>query len=64
MEKNIGSTDRILRIVAGLIIMIVGAFYGSWWGLIGIIPLATAFMQWCPLYVPFGLSTRKSKQAH
>jgi hypothetical protein len=43
MKANVGSTDRIIRIVLGLI------------------PLATAFMRWCPAYLPFGISTCKTE---
>lgn len=59
MKKNMGSADRIIRIVLGLLIGAAGIYFKSWWGLIGIIPLLTAFISWCPLYAPFGLSTRK-----
>lgn len=57
MKKNVGGTDRVLRIVLGLVIIALGILYQSWWGLIGIVPLATAFINWCPLYTPFGIST-------
>jgi len=57
--KNIGKTDSIIRIVLGTIIIAIGLFYGSWWGLLGLIPLATTAFGVCPLYLPFGISTRK-----
>ncbi len=57
MKKNIGTTDRIIRVVLGLVIIGLGIYYGSWWGLLGLIPLATAAMGWCGLYSLFGLST-------
>ncbi|MAT57309.1 MAG: DUF2892 domain-containing protein [Melioribacteraceae bacterium] len=60
MKTNVGSTDRILRIVLGVVIIAVGFYYQSWWGVIGIVPLATAFMRWCPAYLPFGISTCKT----
>lgn len=63
MEKNIGKTDRIIRIVAGIAILLIGIIYKSWWGLIGIVPLATAFMSWCPLYAPCNITTRRGKTA-
>lgn len=64
MKTNIGSTDRIIRIVAGLAILGAGYFLKSWWGLVGIPPLLTAVVRFCPAYVPFGLSTcaRNDKQ--
>ncbi|MGX9350635.1 YgaP family membrane protein [Shimia sp. W99] len=55
--KNVGSVDRILRIVIGAL-LVLGALmgYGVWmW--IGVIPLVTGFMSSCPLYSIFGMST-------
>jgi hypothetical protein len=63
MKKNVGSTDKIIRIILGLAIGAAGVYFGSWLGLIGIIPIATAFMSFCPLYAPFGLNTCKKEQA-
>ncbi len=57
MQKNLGSTDRIVRIVIGLAILGAGLGYHSWWGLIGLVPLGTAAIGWCPLYCPVKLST-------
>ncbi len=57
--KNIGNTDRIIRIVLGLAIGVLGVVFKSWFGLIGIIFLATALVSTCPIYLAFGLSTRK-----
>lgn len=64
MEKNIGNTDRALRIIVGIAIIVLGILYQSWWGLVGLIPLVTAFVRWCPLYAPCGITTRKSKPAN
>ena len=61
MNPNIGTTDRIIRIVAGLVILTLGFFYGSLWGLVGLVPLGTALVRWCPAYLPFGLSTCRVK---
>ena len=58
MKLNMGKTDRILRMVAGLIVLGVGYMYGSYWGLIGLILVLTSLIGWCPLYVPFKLSTK------
>jgi hypothetical protein len=62
MKQNIGTTDRLLRIVLGLAIGILGVLFSSWWGLIGLIPLLTGLFKWCPLYVPFNISTLKTKK--
>lgn len=61
MTNNVGQIDRILRIVAGLLIIAAGVYYGSWLGAIGIIPLFTGSMGWCPLYGPLGISTSQEK---
>ena len=64
MKKNVGSVDRTLRIILGLVVLAIGFYFQSWWGLIGLVPLTTAFMNWCPAYVPFGLSTCKTKSVN
>ena len=61
MIKNIGITDRRIRIVAGLLIGAAGIYFKSWWGLVGIIPFATGLIKTCPLYLPFGLSTLRRR---
>lgn len=65
MSRNVGTTDRILRLVLGLAVIALGFYFGSWWGALGLIFVGTAAIGWCPLYVPFGLSTcsTQSKQA-
>jgi len=57
MKTNIGSIDRVIRIIVGIGILGAGYYYKSWWGLVGIVPLLTAFVGFCPAYLPFGLST-------
>ncbi len=54
-----GNTDRIIRIIVGVIVIVLGIFFKSWWGAIGLIPLATSLIGWCPLYAPFKFSTMK-----
>jgi len=61
MITNIGSIDRTLRLIAGLVIIVLGIYFKSWWGLVGIIPLTTATLKSCPLYLPFGITTCKMK---
>lgn len=62
MKKNVGSLDKVLRWVIGLVIIALGILFQSWWGLLGIPLLLTGSIGWCPLYLPFGLSTCKIKQ--
>lgn len=56
--KNVGGIDRALRIIVG-IVLIALVFVGpkTPWGWVGIIPLATALIGFCPAYKLFGLST-------
>jgi hypothetical protein len=61
MKKNMGKADRWIRVILGLAIIAAGIYFKSWWGLIGIIPLATSLISTCPLYLPFGISTRRAK---
>lgn len=57
MKINIGTSDRFIRIIVGLVIIAAGVFYQSYWGAMAIIPIFTAAIGWCPAYLPFGLST-------
>jgi len=63
MKSNVGGIDKILRIVvgAGLIGATVAGVLPVW-GYIGIVPLATGLMGWCPLYPLLGLSTCSTKK--
>lgn len=62
MTPNVGGLDRILRIVVGLVLLSL-IFVGpkTWWGLVGVIPLATAFMRNCPAYSLLGVNTCEKK---
>ncbi len=59
MKHNVGGIDRILRIIVGLAVIGWGIYAQNWWGAIGIIPLFTGAIGWCPAYLPFGLSSNK-----
>lgn len=61
MKINVGTTDRIIRGVIGIAIVATGVYYQSWWGLIGAVLIGTALIRFCPLYLPFGLSSHKKK---
>ena len=62
MLQNVGLSDRVIRIVAGLA-LISATLYGAIgpWGWIGIVALATGLFRFCPIYLPFGLSTCSTK---
>ncbi|MCS6932383.1 MAG: DUF2892 domain-containing protein [Acetobacteraceae bacterium] len=58
MATNVGSLDRLLRIAAGAILLLLGAFGPlGWWGLIGLAPIATGLLRWCPAYTLIGVNT-------
>ena len=60
MKANVGGIDRVLRIVVGIgLLALVFVLEGDarWWGLVGILPLATGLFRFCPAYSIFGLST-------
>jgi hypothetical protein len=59
MKCNVGKTDRIIRVILGAGIIAIGVYLKSWWGAIGIMPIFTAAIGWCPAYLPFGISTGK-----
>jgi hypothetical protein len=59
MKCNVGKTDRTLRIIAGLAIIGWGVATGNIWGAIGVLPLLTGIIRWCPAYVPLKISTDK-----
>jgi hypothetical protein len=60
MKKNVGGIDRIVRILLGLALVAMGLYTQSWWGSVGLVPLVTGLVGWCPLYVPLKLSTAAS----
>jgi len=62
MKKNVGTIDRVLRIVIGVAVMALGIYHQAWWGVLGIIPLFTASVRSCPLYLPFGISTAPKEE--
>ena len=57
MKPNVGGVDLAIRIVAGLAIVGVGIACQSWWGAIGLLPLGTALIRWCPPYALLGINT-------
>ncbi len=60
MKKNMGGMDRVFRAIVGLVLIAL-VFVGPQtpWGWIGLIPLVTAFVSFCPAYFPFKFSTTK-----
>ncbi len=63
MNANVGGIDRTLRIIAGggLVGLAVAEKIGVW-GWIGVVPLATALISWCPIYAMIGFKTLASPE--
>lgn len=61
MKANVGKADKVIRIILGAAIIGAGIYFKSWWGAIGLIPILTAAISWCPLYSPFGIKTCKTE---
>lgn len=60
MKCNMGKADRIIRGIVGIGVIGAGVYFQNWWGAIGIVPLGTALIGWCPAYYPFGISSCKA----
>lgn len=58
MKLNIGSVDRALRIIAGIVLIALAATGTvGWWGWLGVVPLLTGVFRFCPLYTLLGINT-------
>jgi hypothetical protein len=63
MKANVGGIDRVVRIVAGLaLIGLAATGTVGVWGWIGVVPLATGALGWCPPYAIFGINTCSMKK--
>ena len=63
MKANEGGVDRALRVIAGLVLVVL-AYLGTIgvWGYIGVVPLLTGVMGFCPAYTLLGINTCGTKQ--
>lgn len=58
MKKNVGGIDRTLRIVLGLVLIALAATGTvGWWGYVGVVPLLTGLVGWCPPYALLGFNS-------
>jgi hypothetical protein len=62
IKENVGGIDRTLRIIIGAVLIGIGLWYLSWWGAIGVVLMLTALLGWCPVYLPFGVSTSNKEK--
>jgi len=63
MKANVGGIDRILRVIVGVVLIALAATGTiGVWGWIGVVPLLTGLVRWCPLYPLFGFSSCSAKK--
>ena len=61
MKTNVGGIDRLLRITLGVILVALATGTVGIWGWLGLVPLATGLLGWCPPYTLLGINTCKNK---
>jgi len=64
MKANVGSYDAAIRFTFGCLLGGAGLHFGRWWGWFGLLPVATALVSFCPLYVPLHIDTTTTDQSH
>ena len=57
MKTNVGGIDKIIRILAGVALIAWALMGGPVWAWIGVVPLATGLLGWCPAYTLFGMNS-------
>lgn len=57
MKSNVGGVDKVVRILAGIALIAWALMGGPVWAWIGVVPLATGLLGWCPAYTLFGMNT-------
>ena len=65
MIRNVGGVDRMFRVFFGATFVALAMFSThelAVWGWLGLIPLLTGIVRWCPVYLPFGLSSYHKKE--
>jgi len=60
MKHNVGRPEAVARATIGVGVIALGIFLRSWWGLLGLIPIATSMLRWCPLNAAVGRDTHES----
>lgn len=62
MKANVGSVDRMFRLIGGIGVAVWGIVFESYWGLVGVALLATGVFSYCPLYPLFRIDTSKNDE--
>lgn len=57
LKKNVGNMDSIIRVVLGTLIIALGLYFDSYWGFIGLIPVISGAISFCPIYRVLRMST-------
>ncbi len=60
MKKNVGSTDRAIRFVLGIAIIIAGVYFSSWWGVMGAVIMLPTLLGSDPIYNMLGVDTNRN----
>ncbi len=65
VKTNVGGVDRIIRITLGIVLIALAATGTvGWWGWIGLLPLVTGAIGWCPPYALLGFNTCSARTQH
>ncbi|MBE2281619.1 MAG: DUF2892 domain-containing protein [Ignavibacteriaceae bacterium] len=59
MVKNVGSKDKIVRILISIVLTGAGIYFQTWFALLGVLPIFSVVTGWCPLYSIFGVNICK-----
>ena len=61
MPLNVGTRDRWFRVALGTAVLLAGLLLNNWWGLLGLLPLASGLFGWCPIYALCGTDSREPR---
>jgi len=59
LKKNVGYIDSIIRVIVGALIVGLGLYFDSYWGFIGLIPVFSGAVSFCPIYRLLNMETTK-----
>ncbi|MCY6958375.1 YgaP family membrane protein [Clostridium brassicae] len=62
MKCNVGRTEQFIRIALGIVIVLLGLYFKNWWGIIGLVPIITGWIRYCPISDVLGISTCDAKK--
>lgn len=59
LKKNVGNTDSIIRVLVGALIVVLGLYFGNFWGFLGFILVFSGAVSFCPIYRLLKMETTK-----